>query len=98
MDAAALFRAGKRVYEVAAELGVAYTTAHGWKTRLAQGGLAALLEPRQARAGQTTEPRAVGRLGRVAVGRGPSRGLRAGLVDLGPRADPHRPTLRPPVQ
>jgi transposase len=42
MDAAALFRAGKRVYEVAAELGVAYATAHGWKTRLAQGGLAAL--------------------------------------------------------
>jgi len=42
MDAAALFRAGKRVYEVAAELGVAYATAHGWKTRLEQGGLAAL--------------------------------------------------------
>jgi transposase len=42
MDAAALFRAGKRVYEVAAELGVAYPTAHGWKTRLEQGGLAAL--------------------------------------------------------
>jgi transposase len=42
MDAAALFRAGKRVYEVAVELGVAYPTAHGWKTRLEKGGLAAL--------------------------------------------------------
>ena len=31
MEAAALFRAGKRVFEVAAELGVAYATAHGWK-------------------------------------------------------------------
>jgi transposase len=42
MDAAALFRAGKRVFEVAAELGVAYATAHGWKTRLEKGGLAGL--------------------------------------------------------
>src|SRR5689334_7614899 len=42
MDAAALFRAGKRVYEVAAELGVAYATAHGWKVRLQKEGLAGL--------------------------------------------------------
>jgi transposase len=33
MDAAARFRAGKRVFEVAAELGVAYATAHRWKRR-----------------------------------------------------------------
>ena len=42
MDAAALFRAGKRVYEVAAQLGVAYETAHRWKSRLDRGGQAAL--------------------------------------------------------
>jgi transposase len=42
MDAAALFRAGKRVYEVAAELGVAYATAHRWKARLEKGGITAL--------------------------------------------------------
>ena len=42
MDAATLFRAGKRVYEVAAELGVAYATAHRWKARLQKGGIAAL--------------------------------------------------------
>jgi transposase len=42
MDAAALFRAGKRVYEVAAQIGVAYETAHRWKSRWEKGGLAAL--------------------------------------------------------
>ena len=42
MDAAALFRAGKRVYEVADQLGVAYATAHRWKGRLERGGIAAL--------------------------------------------------------
>src|SRR4051794_19957214 len=42
MDAVALFRAGKRVYEVAAELGVAYETAHRWKSRWEKGGLTAL--------------------------------------------------------
>jgi transposase len=42
MDAAALFRAGKRVYEVAAEIGIAYATAHRWKARLEKGGIAAL--------------------------------------------------------
>ena len=43
MDAAALFRAGKRVLEVAAEIGVAYETAHRWRSRWQKGGPAALL-------------------------------------------------------
>jgi transposase len=42
MEAAALFGAGKRVYEVAAQIGVAYETAHRWKSRWERGGLAAL--------------------------------------------------------
>jgi transposase-like protein len=42
MEAAALFRAGKRVYEVAAEVGVAYATAHRWKVRWQKGGPASL--------------------------------------------------------
>ena len=42
MNAAALFRAGKRVYEVAAEIGVADATAHGWKRRWERDGQAGL--------------------------------------------------------
>lgn len=38
MQAAALFRAGKRVFEVAAEVGVAYATAHRWKRRWERQG------------------------------------------------------------
>jgi transposase len=42
MEAAALFRAGKRVYEVAEQIGVSYETAHRWKSRWQKGGAAAL--------------------------------------------------------
>jgi transposase len=42
MEAAALFRAGKRVFEVAAELGIAYATAHRWKRRWERAGPAGL--------------------------------------------------------
>jgi transposase len=42
MDAAALFRAGKRVYEVAEQIGVSYETAHRWKSRWQKAGAAAL--------------------------------------------------------
>ena len=42
MNAAALLRAGKRVFEVAAELGVAYATAHRWKRRWEREGPAGL--------------------------------------------------------
>src|SRR6059058_5330515 len=42
LEAAALFRAGQRVFEVAAQLGIDYATAHRWKGRLERGGLDAL--------------------------------------------------------
>jgi transposase len=83
MDAAALFRAGKRVYEVAAELEVAYPTAHGWKTRLEKGGLAALRSRGKPGPDKQLSPEQLDELESVLLAGAQAAGYEQGLWTLG---------------
>jgi transposase len=83
MDAAALFRAGKRVYEVAAQLGVAYETAHRWKSRWQTGGPAALRSRGKPGPGKQLNPEQLDELEQVLVAGAPAAGYETGLWTLG---------------
>jgi transposase len=83
MDAAALFRAGKRVYEVAAELGVAYATAHGWKARLEKEGLAGLRSRGKPGPDKQLNPEQLAELEEVLLAGAQAAGYEQGLWTLG---------------
>jgi transposase len=83
MDAAALFRAGKRVYEVAAELGVAYATAHGWKARLEKDGIAGLRSRGKPGPDKQLNPEQLAELEEVLLAGAQAAGYEQGLWTLG---------------
>jgi transposase len=83
MDAAARFRAGKRVYEVAAEFGVAYATAHGWKARVEKGGLAALRSRGKPGPDKQLNPDQLDELERALLAGAQAAGYETGLWTLG---------------
>jgi transposase len=83
MDAAALFRAGKRVFEVAAQLGVAYATAHGWKTRLEKGGIAGLRSRGKPGPDKQLNPEQVADLEEALLAGAQAAGYEHGLWTLG---------------
>src|SRR5690242_3740824 len=83
MDAAALFRAGKRVYEVAAELGVAYATAHGWKVRLQKEGLAGLRSRGKPGPDKQLKPEQLAQLEELLLAGAQAAGYEQGLWTLG---------------
>jgi transposase len=82
-EAAALFRAGKRVYEVAAELGVAYATAHGWKRRLQNEGVAGLRSRGKPGPDKQLSPDQLGELQQALLAGAPAAGYEHGLWTLG---------------
>src|SRR3954447_22880423 len=83
MDAAALFRAGKRVYEVAAQIGVAYETAHRWKSRWQKGGMAALCSRGKPGPDKQLNPDQLDELERVLLAGAQAAGYEQGLWTLG---------------
>jgi transposase len=83
MDAAALFRAGKRVYEVAAQIGVAYETAHRWKSRWEKGGAAALRSRGKPGPDKQLNPDQLDELERALLAGAQAAGYEQGLWTLG---------------
>jgi len=83
MDAAAMFRAGKRVHEVAAELGVAYATAHRWKRRLERDGIAGLRSRGRPGPDKQLDPEQLGELETLLVAGAQAAGYERGSWTLG---------------
>ena|SRR5689334_22008953 len=83
MNAAALFRAGKRVYEVAAQLGVAYATAHRWKRRLERSGIAGLRSRGKPGPDKQLNPDQLDELEAVLLAGAQAAGYEQGLWTLG---------------
>jgi transposase len=83
MEAAALFRAGKRVYEVAAQMGVAYETAHRWKSRWQTGGAASLRSRGKPGPDKQLNPEQLDELERALLAGAQAAGYEQGLWTLG---------------
>ena len=83
MNAAALFGAGKRVFEVAAELGVAYATAHRWKRRWERAGPAGLHSRGKPGPDKQLSPDQLDELEQALLAGAPAAGFEQGLWTLG---------------
>ena len=83
LEAAALFGAGKRVYEVAAHLGVTYPAALRWKRRWEQGGPEALRSRGKPGPDKQLNPERLAELERVLVAGAQAAGYETGLWTLG---------------
>lgn len=83
LEAAALFQTGKRVFEVAEQLGVAYETAHRWKSRWQKGGLDALRSRGKPGPDKQLNPEQLAELQRLLLAGAPAAGYEHGLWTLG---------------
>src|SRR5436305_3969860 len=83
MEAAALFQAGQRVFEVAAQLGIDYATAHRWKRRLERGGLDGLRSRGKPGPDKQLNPEQLAELQRLRLAGAQAAGYETGLWTLG---------------